>query len=123
MALQTKTITANGSKGYHKFTLNVTEENTSIANNNSPMSFSFVLSPIQTGWDFYWGSGIAYTITINGESYSGNITAYDGSSTITIRTGTLTVPHNDDGSKTINISFTVTDTTGQNYTPGNASAS
>lgn len=123
MALQTKIITANGSKGHHKFTLNVTEESTSIANNNSPMSFSFVLSPIQAGWDFYWNSGITYTITINGETYSGNITAYDGSSTLTIRTGTLTVPHNDDGSKTIHISFIVNDSTGQNYTPGNASVS
>lgn len=124
MALQTKTITANGSKGHHKFTLNVTEESTSIANNNSPMSFSFVLSPIQAYWDWAgWGDKISYSININGNEYSGSIPNYDGVSTVTLKTGTLTIPHNDNGAKTINISFNVTDNAGQSYTPGNASES
>lgn len=124
MALQTKVIIANGSREHHKFTLNVTEENTSIINNESSMSFSFVLSPIQAYWDWAgWGSQISYSININGNEYNGTIPNYDGVSTVILKTGTLTLPHNDDGSKTINISFSVTDSTGQNYTPGNASAS
>lgn len=124
MALQTKTITANGAKGHHKFTLNVTEENTSIANNDSSMSFSFILSPIQANWDWAgWGDLISYSININGNEYSGTIPNYDGVSTVTLKTDTLTIPHNDDGSKTINISFSVNDGAGQSYTPGNASES
>lgn len=113
---------ANGSRGHHKFTLNVNETGTNVANNTSTVSFSFVLSPVQSGWD--WNiSGVSYRVTINGTSYTGTIRSYNGSSTVTLRSGSLTVPHNNDGSKSISFSFSVTDSAGKTYTPGNASAS
>lgn len=117
-------ISGNGSKGHHKFTLNVAENSTSIANNTSIVNFSFVLSPIQTSWAWeQWGDYISYTVTINGTKYTGSIANYDGYSSVTLKSGSLTVPHNTDGKKSISYSFSVTDTSGQTYTCGNASAS
>lgn len=124
MALVTKTLTADGSKGHHRFTLTVNENSTDISSNTSSLSFSFVLSPIQAGWDwYYWGQQISYSININGKVYSGSIPDYNGSSTITLSSGSLPVEHNSDGKKSINVSFSVSDTTGQYYTCGNASSS
>lgn len=124
MALQTRVLTANGSKGHHRFTLNVYENSTDILNNKSNVSFSLVLSPIQAGWDWYnWGSYITYSVNIGGQVYNGTIPNYDGSSTITLRSQSLDIAHNDDGKKTINVSFSVVDNTGQAYTCGNASSS
>lgn len=117
-------ITGNGSRGYHKFTLTVNETATSVENNTSTISYSFQLSPIQTSWAWeQWGSSISYSLTINGTSYTGTIPNYDGYATVTLKSGTQTVSHNADGTKTISYSFSVTDGAGQRYTPGNASAS
>lgn len=117
-------ITGNGSKGHHKFTLNVSESSYSVANNTSSVAFSFVLSPIQSSWNWeLWGDKISYSITINGTNYTGTIPNYDGYSSVTLKSGSLTVAHNSDGGKSISYSFSVTDSTGQTYTPGNASAS
>ena len=119
-------ISANGSKGHHKFTLNVTNklENTSVKDNASTVSFSFVISSLGGGWNWeQWGANITYTVTINGAKYTGSIANYDGYSDVTIKSGSFAVKHNDDGNKTISFSFSVTDTSGVNYTCGNASAS
>ena len=117
-------INANGSNGHHKFTLTVTENSTSTANNTSSVGFSFVLSPVQTSWNWeQWGANITYTVTINGTKYTGSIANYDGYSSVTLKSGTLSVAHNTDGSKSISYSFSVSDTSGQSYTCGNASAS
>lgn len=117
-------IYANGSKGHHKFTLTVTETGTSTANNTSSISFSFVLSPVQSGWDWSgWGSKISYKVTINGTDYTGTIPSYNGSSTVTLKSGTQTVAHDANGKKTIYYSFSVTDGANQSYTCGNASKS
>ena len=124
MALKTKSITANGANGHHKFTLTVNENSTSIENNTSSLSFTFKLSPVYTSWDWYeWANYIKYSININGKTYSGTIPNYDGYSTVTLKSGNLTVEHSSDGTKTIDISFSVTDNAGQTYTPGNASKS
>ena len=117
-------ISANGSNGRHKFTLTVTENSISTANNTSSIGFSFVISPVQTSWNWeLWGANITYTVTINGTKYTGSIANYDGYSSVTLKSGTLSVAHNDDGKKTMAYSFSVTDTSGQTYTCGNASAS
>ena len=124
MALTTKTLVANGSKGHHKFTLTVNENSTNISSNTSSLSFSFVLSSLGGAYDwYYWGQQISYSININGKVYSGYIPDYDGTSTVTLNTSSLTIEHNSDGSKSINVSFSVTDNTGQTYTSGNASSS
>ena len=117
-------IQANGSKGHHKFILEVNQTSQNVANNTSSISFSFKLAPIQTTWNWeQWGAYIKYTVTINGTVYSGNIDSYDGYATVTLKSGTQTVSHNADGSKSISYSFSVTDTSGVTYTSGNASAS
>ena len=133
MANKTATITANGNYGHHKFTLTVTETATSKTNNTSTISYSFELSPITKGYDWYNYTNasrtISYTVNVNGTTYTDTIPKYDGSSTVTLKSGTQTVTHNTDGTKTISFSFVVTDTangynsqTGKYYTPGNASA-
>ena len=119
-------ISSNGERGHHKFTLNVTNklEDTSIKDNASTVSFSFVLSSLGGGWNWeQWGANISYVITINGAKYTGTIASYDGYSNVTLKSGSLAVGHNTDGKKTISFSFSVTDTSGQTYTCGNASAS
>ena len=117
-------ISANGSKGHHKFTLNVTQSATNVANNTSTLSFDFKLSPIQNSWNWeMWNQSIAYTVTINGTKYTGYIPDYDGYSVVTLKSGTQSVTHNADGTKSISFSFSVTDSTGQYYTSGDASAS
>lgn len=119
-------ISANGSKGHHKFTLNVTNklEDTSIKDNASTVSFSFILSSLGGGWNWeQWGANITYTVTINGNKYTGSIANYDGYSDVTLKSGSFAVAHNSDGNKTISYSFSVTDTSGTTYTCGNASAS
>lgn len=106
-------ISANGSKGHHKFTLNVFEEEETIG-------YDFKLSPIQTGWDWYsWDSNISYTIKIGNNTYTGTIPNYDGSSTITLKSGSGIVVDTD----TLSISFDVVDNAGQSYTCGSASSS
>lgn len=124
MALQTKTITANGSKGHHKFTLTVTENSTSISANSSAVAWKLEISPIRNSYDWISNQGkVKYSVTVNGSTYSGIIATYDGVSTVTIKSGALTCPHNADGSKTISCSFSITDSTGWSFAPGNASAS
>lgn len=121
-----KTISANGSRGNHKFTLQVNETGTS--GNSSLMSYTFKLSPVKTGWDWAgWSNSsrtVSYTITIGNNTYSGKIPDYDGYSTVTVKSGSnIAIEHDVNGTKTIDIGFTVTDTAGQSYTSGNASAS
>ena len=119
------TITKNGAKGHHKFTLEVVENSTSIADNTSSLSFAFKISSLGGGWDWYgWGSNISYTVTINGTKYTGTIPDYDGSSTVTLKSGSnIKIEHNTDGKKEISISFSVDDNANQYYTCGDASAS
>lgn len=124
MALQTKIIEANGSKGHHKFTLTITENSTDITNNTSSVSFSFVLSPVVKDYDWSYSNTIpvTYSININGTAYSGNIMKYDGVSTVTITSNSLTVAHNQDGTKTISCSFSISDID-KSFLPGAVSKS
>ena len=115
------TITGYGSKHSHEFKLTVNETATSVANNTSEISFSFTIYKASYSWS-NWKS-ITYSISINGTSYSGTIPSYSAGSTLTIRTGSQTIGHNSDGTKSINYSFSVNDGSGQSYTCGNASAS
>ena len=122
--LQTKTLTANGSKGHHKFTLTVKELSIDPVNNTSTINYIFKISPIQTGWDWSNYSNITFDVTVGNSSYIGYISDYDGKSTVTKVNQTFTQKHNDDGNETINISFSVSDkNTSVTYTPGNASKS
>lgn len=118
-------ISGNGANGHHKFTLNVNEDSYSIANNTSSVSFSFVISPIETSWNWSgWNNDqISYVVNINGTKFTGSISAYDGYNSVTLKSGTLSIAHDTDGKKSISFSFSVTDGAKQYYTCGNASAS
>lgn len=117
-------IQANGSKGHHKFILEVNQASQNVTNNTSTVSFTFKIAPIETSWAWeQWGDNIKYTVTINGTAYTGSIANYDGYATVTLKSGSQTITHNADGTKSISYSFSVTDTSGQSYTCGNASAS
>lgn len=115
-------ISANGSRGHHSFTLNVWENGTNQANNTSNVGWSLVLSPIQAGWDWYI-TGINWSVSINGVGYSGTIPSYDGRSTVTIASSSLDIAHDNDGNKAIGFSFSINDTRNLSYTPGSCSAS
>ena len=122
-----KTIGAYGSKGHkHYFKLSLNETKTSLEYNNSTISYTFNLSE-ESGYYFDWdghGSKISYTITINNTKITGTIPSYTPSTGGTnLKTGTIVVPHNEDGSKKISFSFAVSDNTGASYTCGNAQAS
>ena len=124
MALLTKSIYANGSRNHHRYTLYVYENSIDVSNNKSSLSFNFILSSLGGAYDwYYWGQQISYSININGKVYSGYIPNYDGTSSVTLNSGSLTIEHNSDGKKDINISFSVVDNANQSYTSGHASAS
>lgn len=117
-------ISGNGSKGHHKFTLEVNETYNYVDTNKSTVEITFKLSAITAGYNWSgWGNKISYTVTVDGTNYTGTIPSYNGSSTVTLVSTSQDVPHNADGTKTVNFSFSVTDGAGQSYTCGNASAS
>lgn len=118
------TITATGSKNHHNFTMEITETSYSVNNNTSDISYTLKISPKQKGWDWN-ASGVSYAITVNGTQVaSGSISKYDGSSTVTIKSASVTgIAHNNDGTKNLSFGFTITDSTSYSFTPGNASAS
>ena len=107
MALQTKSIYKNGNKDHHRFTLKITENSTNSSNNTSSISWSFILSAVEEGYDWYYSSTVpvSYIVTINGEEFTGNIMSYDGSSDVTVRSGSMTITHNADGSKNLDFGF------------------
>lgn len=115
------TIIGYGSKHSHEFKLTVNEISTNVENNTSEVSFDFTIYKASYSWNG-WNS-ITYTITINGTPYTGTIPSYSAGSTMTIKSGSQSIKHEDNGSKTISCSFSVNDATGQSYTCGNASAS
>lgn len=113
----------NGSRGHHAFTLNVSETYVSDGvNNYSDVSWSLVMSPITSGYDWNYSSTVPVTwsVSVNGANASGNIMQYDGSSTVTVGSGSLRVYHDADGSKAIGFSFGVS-SINQSYLPGSAS--
>lgn len=124
MANLTTSITARGANNHHNFELTITEVGKSIENNTSDIYFKF---RIYNGgyWDWNsWGERIKYTLQIGDNTYTGYIPRYDVNDDRTLKEGTIySLKHNNDGSKTLNFSFKVEDTTGQGYTCGDADAS
>lgn len=95
----------NTSNQYVKYRIVVTEGNYNILTNSSPVNVKVQAWRTNTGYTTY-GSGTCYC-KINGGSYSQNITSsqkitYNSYTEIFNRT--IDIPHNEDGSKTINVS-------------------
>lgn len=83
-------------------TLTVTQTAQSVVNNLSTVSYSLVIHRPSV---IYSSASKAWTITINGVKVSGT-TTIGGSGNKTIKTGTMNVAHNSDGSKSLSIAFT-----------------
>lgn len=120
-------VIANGSRGHHRFTLEVVEnvKDDSIATNTTYIDFTFKISAISSGYDWNsWGNKISYRIDIGDNVYTGTIPAYNGTSTVTLKyANNVAIVHESDGTKTLALHFKVTDGANQTYTCGNAEAS
>ena len=114
----TKTISGSGSRGYSAY-LYLTETGTDVATNKSTISYSLVLysgnysfSQYELGWSVYVnGTRVAY------QNYSSHQDSISANSSKTLASGTTTVTHDADGSKTISVSAYV-DCVYGSYGPG-----
>lgn len=119
----TKTLTGSGIRGYWiEFYCN--ETGTDIASNTSTISYSL---KIKSGNYSYAQYGTGWSIYINGTRVSymadnGIDTSISANSSLTLATGTTTVTHNNDGTKTVNLSASVSMPEGS-YGPGDMSCS
>ena len=110
MALQTKTFTKAGDKGYG-LKLVLTENSTSVTANTSSVSYSFYITRGSTG--FYASQTFSWNITIGGQTiaisnFKFQISTSDPAQQL-IKSGTVTVAHNSDGKKTMSFSVSTPD--------------
>ena len=118
----TKSIYDIGSYGHHRFTLSVTETKVDLINNQSSISWTFKMTPEKTGYKWEYNSApVTWTLYVNGSKWTGGIKSYDGTSTLNLKSGSATIPHNYDGTKSINFSFDVKSQS-VSYLTGNASS-
>lgn len=114
-------ISATGSKNHHTFTLEVWENSYSVDNNNS--SVHYKLTAGASSFNFNWTSkSVTYTIDIGGNVGSISSGYYPKNSSWVVLEGDCNVGHENDGSKTMGFSFSVSDGINQSYTTGNCSA-
>ena len=109
------TFNSNTSKGY-KLTLTVTQKSQSTNNNTSTLSWKLTFSNTNNQY-INSGSTDNFKVTINGKSVLNTnkvIGFYNQNSTITIGSGTTTVSHNNNGTKTVSVRFS--------FTPGRSSS-
>lgn len=110
MALQTKTFTKAGDKGYG-LKLVLTENSTSVTANTSSVSYSFSITRGSTG--FYASQPFSWNITIGGQTiaisgFRFQISTSDPAEQL-IKSGTISVAHNSDGKKTMSFSVSTPD--------------
>lgn len=117
-------IQANGSRGHHRFTLDVNQVSQNVNENKTNVNVFFYMDPIQNGWDWYYNNSdvFAWTVNVNGQLWSAANRNYDGKSRLMLLAVNIDIPHNADGSKSFFMAFDVVDKVGANYTPGNANA-
>ena len=93
----------NGGSTAPTLKLEVTPEAYSVENNTTPIKYTFSIErPSKIDSE----ASKSYSINIGDEVITGN-TLVGGSGTKTIKTGTVTVEHNQDGTKVLNISFSI----------------
>ena len=117
------TFTGTGSNNSnYTGTLTVTESSYSVANNTSEVAYSLVLTG-NSGYYFQqWY--LTTKVTINGTEVQNRDEKISmpapsgGVSTYAVCNGTLTVPHNNDGTKTISVSASMSTVTSQSILPG-----
>ena len=116
----------SGASNGYVLKLNVNEASTNVTNNTSVVNWSVECSCGMAYAQWNPGPGLV-TVNINGQVvYNAGRPAFvfpGYNSTITLCSGSLTVGHNADGSKTIRCSASYTATSSANYLPGNMSCS
>ena len=108
---------------YWKMTLNVSESGTSTNNNTSTLSYSLVLT--STGGSAQYTGAGSYAININGSRVrSGTVNLNVGTyGSVTLASGSTTVGHNNDGSKTVSVSASYSSAASAYYLPSSGSTS
>lgn len=93
------------SSGYARLAMEVTETGYSIENNDSPVEYNLWLERGST-WVFDLNNESWAEAYINDQTVIGKYVSFDLRNTdrVLLGSGTLTIPHNDDGSKTITFS-------------------
>lgn len=118
------TFNSNTSNGY-KLTLTVTQSSQSTNNNTSTLSWKLTFSCTNS----YYQNGSStdtFKVTINGKSVmnSKKAISFSGTNkTITVGSGSTTVSHNSDGTKSVSVSFSFTPGRSASYYPGSMSGS
>lgn len=90
------------SSGYAKLAMEVTETGYSIENNDSPVQYNLWLERGST-WVYDLNNETWVEATINGQTVVNKYVSFDlrNTSRVLLGSGTITIPHNDDGRKTI----------------------
>ena len=121
-------VTINGSTSSNSWTFKLvaTENSTNVANNTSSLTVTaYIGRSSSAGASYMYGASISCPVSVTG--CSNQTISYSNSGTVTIAGGgwlnigskTFTVPHNNDGSKSITISASFTN----NVSPSSGSAS
>lgn len=84
--------------------LNVTQSSQSIEQNTTTVRYELIL---YRPYSISSSAAKSYSVTINGTNVASGSTTIGGSGTKTIASGTLSVPHNADGTKSISFSFSL----------------
>lgn len=115
------TYSSGKSKGY-TLRLEVNETSYSIENNNSLVSWALYLD--SDTYYFQTNRNVA-TVNVDGNVYNNtSLSIYmSGPKTVLIASGSKTISHNDEGSKTINVSATFTPSSTASYMPPSLSLS
>lgn len=124
MALQTKTFTSGSTKSselnYYALDLVLTEESTSLAENSSTISYELRLRSGNISFSLF---GLGASISLAGKTvatrnrYSAPQMSMSANSTLTILSGNTKVTHDDSGSKSMSVAFSI-DMEKSSVTPG-----
>ena len=125
MALQTKVFSSATTSNGFTLALTITENTTSIDGNTSSVSYSLALK--SGGWNFAqwrigWSISLGGTVVSSQSKSSAPQFTLGTNSSITIASGTTTVAHNSDGTKSMSVAASI-DMTKASYTPGAMSLS
>ena len=93
-------VQTNTAFGYVKLAWSTTSQ--SVENNTSTVSYTL---SIYRSSNISSSAAKSYSITINGVKVAGGTTSIGGTGTKTIKSGTTTISHNADGTKTFSFSF------------------
>ena len=113
-------FSVSSSNGF-TLTLTVTEGTPSTEYNNSPVTYSLALKNKSYNFDKY---AIGYSVSIDGTVVASQVRSttkqysmMSDNMTLTLCSGSKTIAHKDDGSKSINVAFSI-DMAKASYTPG-----